>query len=764
MKILVLLLLFITEAYALHFSKKEFCATQADADVILGKKRFTVEGNKPNPILLATVARLMDEFHIPGPLIFHFTDTQGPRKVWSLDLSSGKHIYFAKNAVDLLLGIELKKIADEVCRPGFAGTKSFTIAYTNTVLEQFLRHAASHESLKSTLRKKTGWKFRSESTDKYYDNEQEFRTEELVSLVKQLMDVPAEVFQKMKLKSLVRWRYGATLPIAGASAMYVVDEQKIMFSDGAFIDTTEIYGEGTILHEMGHAYWYGIPIEVRDRYSMISWKKHGDQWEKKDQSSEGFITAYSMQSPEEDFAEHFSAFLNNPEFLKRRAMAKNNYLEDHVFKDVTYFTTVAENAKIKITSPNPDTKDPWLENSIDFRSKVVAVPRNDGSKITDVTMVVDKAYDDISGVADTLQSFTHKDNSEYYVLIDLKSEKQKDGSWTLRGEIATNPDKLAPGTYVATSFSLRDQAGNRTYYTPTVPHEIHLDGNLSGSGTPQVDFDVTKISLEKAETIEGYPGIITTLPINMTENMDSIHLTWELENLQEKTVHVCSVKPLQNCMVTEKFGDQLKLKSYFFKEYPDSRIKLANITITFKGSSEKSKGTQRVVVPASLPNASTYIVTGHKDMLVHDLDVNAMKLRAITKPNKEGGDQNIEVSIPLLNREAGLFYVRSYVRSPTGKSIYGSAYESEYKKAFPEYEISKANGQYLLKYMIPLKKNPEDGVYIIESFSTETKFPQPRHLRLPLDLGDATEKRIKLIERGIRRTFTIGDDKVIELH
>ena len=765
MKLILCLLLFLSNAYALHMSKRDFCMSQVESQNILIKKNFTIEGNPPHPVLISTVLRLIDEFQIPGPLVFHFTDYVGPRKVWAMKLSTGKHVYFSKNAVDLILGIELEKIADEVCRPEWTGSKSFTVTYTNTVLEQFLRNVAPHESLYKTLAKRTGWKLRSDPNDKFHAEEQEFRTEELVTLIKQLMDIPEEVFKKMKLKSIARWRIGAPLPIPSAKAIYYVKEQKMLFSDAALMDDgADIYGEGTILHEMGHAYWYGSSEKIRKEFTEISWMKKGNEWVKKNTHSEGFITEYSMKSPDEDFAEHFSAFVHNPEFLKRRSMKKNDFMEKNIFTDVTYFSTVAENAKVKIDSPTPDTKDPWLENNIQFRHKTEAIVRDDGSKITDINIVVDKAYDDLSGIGPTLQSYEHTKNSEYRVIISLIPVKQENGSYILRGKFQTDPNKLAAGNYKAQTFCLKDMAGNDTFYEMNEMSEIFIDGSLAIDKAPKEELDPTKIVLEKAPVVEGYPGIIITLPIPYKEDIESIHLNWEYEIVQQKTVHVCTTKNTTRskypCFLTSKPGEPIKILGYFFKEYPNSKVKLASILVQYAGSTEQAKSKQTYIVPQNLANAGIYISTGNDELKLHDLDVNRMTLKAVTALNKLGGDQSIEVTVPLLNRDAGKFHIYNVVRSPTGKSIQSIASEG----LAADYKIEVVNGVHMLKYTIPLKKNPEDGVYIVDSFKMSTKYLYPYPLILPLDQNGVSVRKIKLLERGIKRTFTISDDKIISLN
>lgn len=761
----LVIFLMVSHVQALEMSKRDFCLSQAEAQNYQSPQKFKVVGAVSHPALITTVAKLVDEFEIAGPLIFHFTDYVGPKKVWSLPLSDGKHIYFAKNAVDLLLGIELQKIADEVCRPEWTGRKTFTVTYTNTVMEQFLRHAATKESLEKVLMKRTGWKLRSVPGEKHYEEEQEFRTEELVTLVKQLMDIPADVFKKMKIKKVTRWRYGAAMPIKTAKAIYYVQEQKLQFSDAALMDNgTDIYGEGTILHEMGHAFWYGVSESTKDKFTGISWVKQNNKWERLSGTSDGFITDYAMTSPEEDFAEHFSAYMHQPELLERRASRKKGYFEDEVFTDASFFSTVAENAKVKIDSPNPDTKDPWLLTELTSSFKAVATPRNDGSKITDVSLVIDNAMDDISGISPSLHSFVHKENDQYRIIIKLTPEIQSDSTYRLIGSFVTDPGKLAPGYYQSSTFGLEDMAGNTKFYDPKGIPDLYIDGNLSVETRKRLELDVAQIKLEPAPVKNGYHGVITSLPIAMQEDFNTIHLTWEFSALEGKTVHVCKKKKFMDyevpCLLTGKTGENIKILSYFHKQYPRSAVKLANIYIEHKGTSQSAKSSDDYIIPQGLPNASTTVDSGAKELSLIDLEVNQMKLQALTRENDDGGDQNIQVTVPIQNSDSGKFYIMSKVRSPTGKGILGIVTERMQK----DYEVIQLGEQKFIKFTIPLRKNPEDGVYILESFEVRTEYERPFNPSLPLDQNKLTVKKIKLLERGIRRTFTISDDKIINLN
>lgn len=762
--ILILLSLFVNSAHALEMTKREFCTTVELSKNPANRIEFKTVGKPPHPALINTVLKVIDEFNLPGPFIFHFTDHQGPKKVWSLKLSDGNHIYFSKNAPDLLLGIELEKIENEVCRTEWTGRKNFTITYTNTVVEQFLRHAGTKESLTQTLERRTGWKLRGSPGDRYFEEEQDFRTEELVTIVKQLMDIPPDVLRKMKIKKMTRWRYGAPLPEKNAAALYLPFEQKIIFGDSALMDKEmDLYGEGTVLHEMGHAFWFAQTERFKEDFSSISWIRSGTGWEKKNSDSSGFVTEYSTKSPEEDFADHFSAYMHQPELLNRMAPIKSDFLQKRVFTDSVYFTTVAENAKVKIDSPTPDTKDPWLEKEYKNSLVINVKNSNDKSKVAEIDLKISGARDDLSGIASCLMALEHVEDSNYKVFLNLRPEIQADGSYSLSVKVQTDPNKLAPGLYRLSPLPLTDLAGNQNFYKAQDIPEVFLDGFLSLDKQGFAPVDLSKIILTNLPSIDGYPGVKLELPIKYEENIYSAHITWEFVSLEGKTLHVClsydRPRSGQPCLITEKYGDNLAFQSYFQKDYPDSKIKLASLKIKRKATTKNAEDSQDIIIPVNTPHLSTEIKTGRDSLNLLDLEVNQMKLKAVKESNDLGGDQNIELTLPLLNHEAGKYDIMTTIRSPTGKQILKIVKEdSKINNA----EIFVKNEIKFIRFKVPLKKNPEDGEYMIESFEIKTDYA--RYYKLPLDQNRLSIKKIKLIERGIRRSFTITNEKFTNLN
>jgi hypothetical protein len=215
------------------------------------------------------------------------------------------------------------------------------------------------------------------------------------------------------------------------------------------------------------------------------------------------------------------------------------------------------------------------------------------------------------------------------------------------------------------------------------------------------------------------------------------------------------------CFTGQEIGKPIKIQSYFYKEYPSSLVKLASITLRYKASETATKTDHDFIIPVNVSNVSATITNGNSLLQRLDLDVNKMKLSAVSQANEEGGDQNIEIMVPMQNRLAGQFNLITTIRSPTGKQILHIVRENSQAKKF---EIVNIDGFDLVKLLVALKKNPEDGEYMLEGFELTTDYDRPRNPYLPLDYNCLSVNKIKLIERGIRKSFTMTVDKMTQLH
>jgi hypothetical protein len=251
---------------------------------------------------------------------------------------------------------------------------------------------------------------------------------------------------------------------------------------------------------------------------------------------------------------------------------------------------------------------------------------------------------------------------------------------------------------------------------------LELSGELGADALTKDPVDFGKIRIESAPPIQGYPGVRVTLPYSFREGIDSIQTTWEFPELEGKTTHVCGfrdrVRPNEvSCVADATPGRPVQLLLYFHKQYPSSNIRLASLLIRFAGTGGLGKSDLSYAVPVGTGPATSRIDTQESRLRQMDLGVNGMVLKAVTSPNKEGGDQNIEFKIPLLNRSAGEFYIYATVRSPTGARISRVVSETKWK---PDYEILREGSQEFLVFRMELKKNPENGEYLVEGFELKT--------------------------------------------
>lgn len=716
--------------------------TKNDLKYYFIKSSLTIKGERPKKDVLILLKFLFEKFEVRGPLVLKFTTEDGPQKFYRNSKEPGV-VYISKNASELLLGSSLNKVASDVCL-NKSKKRSFTIEYTNTVFEQFMRAIVPKDILLDRLKLHTGLRFRSRPNEKGYDEEQDFRREEIATIYKQFIDIPKHVFEQMKLELMSRYRQGNKLP-NDAAADYTKATGKLRIADAATMTGKDIYGEGTIIHELGHAFSARFPTYKKDSYFNISWKKENGKWVLKSKNSQDMVSSYAMKNHEEDFAVHFSAYVNTPEYLKKTSAIKYNFFRDEIFKDTEFFSTAAKNAKVMINSATTDTVKPRLLYELKHSVKLNVVTQNQVSKIN---VKVVGAFDDLSGIADTIISLEHEFNKEYRVLINLKP-KREGNSFTLTGEKLIASEKIASGKYLLKTLPLSDKAGNRIFYKENPISSVELIGSLSVEKF-KTKVDYKAVIIETLEPIAGHPTFKILIPTLGRSDYKSIHLNWELSGIEENTVHVFTNKEIK-----EENG-KIMLKFSFYKNYPNLIAKLSAVLMSFNGTKNFSKEKIRTSIPASARNTHIDIKTGKESFDINEVNINALSMKAVEIKNKHDGIHNIEVEIPIINEvEDSKSNLTFRIRKPKTGGFSNAFHESNYNSD----QIRRdKKGNKFIKVIIPLKKFPESGEYILESIKIKTKPKRVRVKGLKLDHANGFTKRYKLLERGIRKTFKITND------
>lgn len=128
----------------------------------------------------------------------------------------------------------------------------------------------------------------------------------LTKLPEELKKIPFDGFYRMQ-KSIV-----AINPATTSS-----NGKSIVLYDRAF-NNPFWSTEDVVLHELGHvSYLYLSEADRRSFKDKMGWKQSliGDSSRKGE-----FVSSRAKDSPEEDFAESFSFFLKNPDFLKEKSI------------------------------------------------------------------------------------------------------------------------------------------------------------------------------------------------------------------------------------------------------------------------------------------------------------------------------------------------------------------------------------------------------------------------------------------------------------
>lgn len=101
----------------------------------------------------------------------------------------------------------------------------------------------------------------------------------------------------------------------------------------------------TIVHELGHVFGDSLgekSPDTSDEWASLS----GWQWDREKlfdiydnsihSNSANFVSSYAKNNPVEDFAESFTAYILNPEYIKAEAPMKYQYLKKNIFANLEY--------------------------------------------------------------------------------------------------------------------------------------------------------------------------------------------------------------------------------------------------------------------------------------------------------------------------------------------------------------------------------------------------------------------------------------------
>lgn len=611
------------------------------------------------------------------------------------------------------------------------------ISYSNDLFENLNRALLSQDHLKKILLEKYKIDVTPTAGSIEYDH---FSSQELNTILKNLVDLPPELTKAMKLKKMIRVKNGIAIPGRKKSdaAVYDPKTETITLGEATFESDADTLGEGTFVHELGHALWAAMPLKMRSNYCSLSWdyNKILGEWVSQRDSTE-FITSYSSTSCSEDFAEHFSAYVHQSELLSMKSPTKQKWIHQNVFPQVEYFNTAHRSALLDVDSKCPDTQSPEFLGSLQDNLKFVcnAIEHNQAEIIVEMTNL----KDNLSGVKDIYLRFVDDADNDCVIFMGEQScIDPKTGTYQRRTVI--DLARYRPHTLMKPHhFTITDRAGNTL--TPPISNlpSFVIPGKLVG-GKPEKPkvFDDPKLESKiKIETLPSEPSQIW------------VHLPFTRDDLK------LARNPLRLSFKTEPqtftfFWDE-EVKDIQYSESGYAKIKI-NLEVVPQGdyvldridiTNENTEKNDSQTFNKNLNTASPTLHFHHNGYLLSKPKINLQDLAFTSeeKENRNGGAVTLKIKFRASEFKQGTHNAKVNIRSPDGK-IFTAQFRVSPQKAGAEEEITA---------ILDLPPNHAKGTYIIQDISYEQDIPVWGQL-LVLGLGKET---IKLLERGITKTIEI---------
>lgn len=516
---------------------------------------------------------------------------------------------FSNDAQDALYTHQLSLFYNEYIKTATKPTESdfwIKIRYDNELALQLIPFITTPQGLKKRMTNIFGIRFEAKPSDPYRMQYVEFSHTELATIFKELVDLPESIRSKLNLFEIVRWAHGYHPPGSAAGSY---GTGTIHLNDWSFSPRGDALGEDVILHELGHALWFGaLTEEVRAAYQDLSWTKNTEGLRIK-VGEDYFVTAYAKTNPGEDFAEHFADYVYNRERIEKLARKKFDWLFSNIF-DSVYFTYGYEKFEVVLISEDADTEAPKIDSAaIDAMTTGCKL---DKAKLCTFGVSLAGIKDEKSGIKEVVLTYkSPEDPTGFRIdLNDLDLMNPKRGLYErFKDQWFSLPEDRK---YCVSTITVLDRSAKSTTYDnlktgcvtipktvvsktkqppPPLTNETREPGRILNAPSeekppgPNPVFRTSKPyyrALNKTEFLsyetEGKKGYLVSMPIPHKRDIDNIVLQFT----DDKGGHFKFEVPKEKFLT--KYRDRfIKFKIVFPQEMSTRNIRLNSFTILKRG-------------------------------------------------------------------------------------------------------------------------------------------------------------------------------------
>ena len=709
----------------------------------------------------------------------------------------GQNIYFSKNAGNKLITNRFRDIIQSV-EIAAMDKIQLTFEYNNKLYFQMNEALLSSEDIKSFITAHTGVTFKLEPTDPYYflhyEQTQDFTRNELLMILEQFLDLPPHIRDSLSLKKIIRATSDFKTISHPPSGLYVPATQTVFLLDGAFtFQDDNKKGEGTFLHEIGHALWGfgvwgGLPEEAKEAYKSLSWEGNLQP----QIINNDFITDYSTTNVHEDFAEHFSAYINNSKLLQNQTPKKYEWFKKYIFVNTEYFNDASmDNLKTFVHSDLQDTSSPYFTRLPNESIRVNIKKTVTGEPVIQVEM--HNLFDDISGIEEICMNFhlvqffsndekdfisvcrdsfndSFESSLKYYSCYNqtLPSDNSDDcnlfnsnkpGWYLLTKSIET--DDYYPGIYQARSINITDKSGNKKYIYSQL-EDITID--LPGTRKKEEDEEEEELlshtekqtvkkntELVESRTLSGDTLIYMLIPNILPSSTKNISIELSGLNTERKLTYHISLRHLNEIQKqfeamskpqNYKHTDRISLPIVIPKELPSETYQVSNLF-----ANDRDKKESKIQL-----SHTTFDHTSHQaDLTLPQAVVEDIKLTVLKGENTQGGDTSIHIEVPFEGIEHDLLKYYSnmiLMDMPQGGICHARVITSSKTLVTAQCDLKPYHqqGEYILSFVTHIEQH--------DMFSD--------HITGWQMTGDEYFYEERLSERNIRKTITIETPPLAE--
>jgi hypothetical protein len=462
--------------------------------------------------------------------------------------------------------------------------------------------------------------------------------DELIRVINAFEELPEGFHKIAGFKWLVRRLDGTVNPLLPEAPAIAWGNGYMEYMEVAFSNFDESYMTRLILHEKAH-YIYQFIVEkaLKKTWAELGgWvyapnptnPDYDDITGWQTTKTTEFVSAYAHdKNPNEDFAESIAAYVNNPDRLKARSMAKYEFIRDNVMHSNSYVSIIRPDLTFTVLNLFPSYEYPGKINRISTR--VSGAPEEDKTleveiEITPLAFAGNRAEAIqgriLSPVSPEAPIATFFDM--WFSRVDEK------------GTIFRGTQKLSKhvrnGYWQMPNVRIIDTVGRERYESSLLyGFKCYINNPLQDLQIPQVKRGSTTISL-RSDTLQGRPVQWVTIGWDTVENTG---LTSYFATLVPPDAY--SLQAYGNRTVANGRTEVEILINEFMPtgRYTVNQIRLSDLGLNasytyFRTSPFNFGNSDGLVDQLDEPAPSIEIKTPNPDLVGPELDVNRITVKA----------------------------------------------------------------------------------------------------------------------------------------